>query len=252
MDRRLLFPVVAITAWAQQPSPGGAEAEQALRERATQFYQFQVDKNFRKAEALVAEVSKDAYYNGSKPDIKEFSVQKIELLDNNTRARVTLKQKQAVRSLVGVLDFELPVITSWRVEGGQWFWYIDPETSTRSPFGKMDTTGSSKGAIDPPARGVDLATLMTQVTVDRTSVTLTTASPVQTVTVTNNLEGPLRLEMSGNHLEGISVEIEKPQLQSGEKSAVRFRAATGTKSSGVLSIVASPLNKVFDIQVHAN
>src|ERR1700691_5106919 len=96
IDRRFLFPVAAVTAWAQQPAPAAAEAEAALRARVEQFYQLQVDKKFRQAEALVAEESKDDYYNRSKPDIKGFSIQEIQLLDDNTRARVTLKGKLVI------------------------------------------------------------------------------------------------------------------------------------------------------------
>ena len=93
MDRRLIFPAVAITAWAQQPPPAPPEVEAALRARVEQFYQLEIDKKFRQAEAFVAEDTKDDYYNGSKPAIKASSIQKIEWSDNNTRARVTSKAK---------------------------------------------------------------------------------------------------------------------------------------------------------------
>jgi hypothetical protein len=252
MDRRLLFPAVAITAWAQQASPAAAEAERALRERVTQFFQLQVDKEFRKGEAMVAEDSKDDYYNGSKPDIKGFSIQQVELLDNNTRARVTIKAKRVVKTLVGVLDFEMPAVTSWKLENGQWVWYIDRGMSTQSPFGKIDRPTPGRGATDPPPRGVDLATIMNQVTIDRTSVTLNASNPVQTLTVSNDLQGSLSLEVSSPQLDGISVEIEKVELKSGEKSAIRFRSTSEAKSSGIVRILASPLNKTFEIQVSSN
>src|SRR5271154_6051875 len=93
IDRRFLFPVAAVTAWAQQPSPAAAEAEAALRARAEQFFQLQVNKKYRPAEAMVADDTKDLYYDGSKFNIDNFSIQKIELLDDNTRAKVTIKTK---------------------------------------------------------------------------------------------------------------------------------------------------------------
>jgi len=80
------FPAVAITAWAQQTNPAAAKAEKALRARVEQFFQLQVDKKFRQVEPMVAADSKDLYYNASKPDLKAFEVQKVELLDHNTRA----------------------------------------------------------------------------------------------------------------------------------------------------------------------
>src|SRR5580704_7107848 len=93
IDRRFLFPVAAATAWAQQPSPAAAEAEAALRARAEQFFQLQVDKKYRPAEAMVADDTKDLYYNGKKFNITSFSIEKIEMLDDNAHARLTIKAK---------------------------------------------------------------------------------------------------------------------------------------------------------------
>ena len=67
MDRRLLFPAVADTAWAQQSSPEAVAAEKALRERVQQFYQLQQDKKYRDAEAIVADDTKDSYYAARNP-----------------------------------------------------------------------------------------------------------------------------------------------------------------------------------------
>jgi hypothetical protein len=253
MDRRLLFPAVAITAWAQQPSPGAAEAEAALRARVEKFYQLQVDKKFRQAEELVAEESKDDYYNGSKLNIKGFSIQQIEWLDNNSRARVTVKGKVVVSTVVGTQEFEMPALTSWKLESGQWVWYIDEELASRSPFGKINrSTNTAPGTAAPVRPTIDVATLMTQVTVDSTSVILNPSNPVRTVTVSNNLPGPVTLELNSPSLEGVSIEMEKSELKGGEKRAIQFRLTGDAKSSGVVRLVVSPLNKVFEIQVHSN
>ena len=48
------------------------------------FYQLQQDKKFREAEVFVADDTKDLYYNGKKPDIKGFSIEKVQLLPGNT------------------------------------------------------------------------------------------------------------------------------------------------------------------------
>ncbi|MDE3197914.1 MAG: hypothetical protein KGN84_16315, partial [Acidobacteriota bacterium] len=93
MDRRLLFPAVAATAWAQQASPAAAEAEKALRDRVQQFYQLQVDKKYRQAEAIVADDTKDLYYEMGKPDIIAFSLGTVELLDGGMKANVLVKAK---------------------------------------------------------------------------------------------------------------------------------------------------------------
>jgi hypothetical protein len=255
IDHRFLFPVAAVTAWAQQPAPAAAEAEAALRARVEQFYQLQVDKKFRQAEALVAEESKDDYYNRSKLNIKQFSIQKIEWFDDNSRARVTLKGKIDVRiAQLGDQAFDMPLTTSWKVENGQWVWYIDRELSSQTPFGRIDrSTDAARSPADrPPPVRMDIATLMNQVTLDGTSVILNASNPLQTLTVSNNLSGAINLELTDPRLEGVSIEVERSTLNAGEKSAIRFRRTSETKSSGVVRIVASPLNKVFEIRVRSN
>ena len=255
IDRRFLFPVAAVTAWAQQPAPAVVEAEAALRARVEQFYQFQVDKKFRQAEAMVAEDSKDEYYNRAKQNINGFSIQQIEWLDNNTRARVTIKGKVVLRAaLIGAQQFEMPLLTSWKLENGEWVWYVDPDLRGRTPFGKVEIAPSSDAPKSAAASaiGINPATLTDQVTLDLSSVTLSASSPVQTVTVTNRLPGPITLELAKPQPKGISVEIEKSELKGGEKSVIQLRLTGEVKTSGVVRLVASPLNKVLEIQVHSN
>jgi hypothetical protein len=255
IDRRFLFPVAAVTAWAQQPSPASPEVEAALRARVEQYYQLQVDRKFRQAESMVAEDSKDDYYNRAKQDIKGFSIKQIEWLDNN-RARVTIAGKVVLKApLIGAQEFEMPLLTSWKVENGQWVWYVDRDLAGRTPFGKIAVNPSvdtAKGAAAPSAAGIDPATLLNQVTLDSTSVTLNASNPVQTVTVTNHLPGPITLELRKPQLDGVSIEVEKSDLKAGEKIAIRFSLTGEAKSSGVVRLVASPLNQEFEIQVHSN
>jgi len=90
------------------------------------------------------------------------------------------------------------------------------------------------------------------VTVDSTSVILNPANPTRTVTLSNNLPGPVTLELNSSALEGVSIELEESELKGGEQRAIRFRLAGDAKSSGVVRLVVSPLNKVFDIRVQSN
>jgi hypothetical protein len=257
MDRRLIFPAVAITAWAQQPSPVPAETEAALRARVDQFYQLQIDKKFRQAEEFVAEDTKDDYYNRAKPAIKASSIQKIEWSDNNSRARVTLKQRIVVKTPVGDQEFDMLPPANWKFENGQWFWYIDHDAPHQTPFGLFPQTprGTANGPVGPPPPPpgkIDVAKLMmNQVTVDNTSVVLTTSNPAQAVTVSNDLPGSVTLALEKPLPEGIAVELEKAELKSGEKGAIRFLLRGEAKGSGMVRVVASPLGKVFEISVQS-
>jgi len=154
MDRWLLFPVVAATLWAQEAAPAAADAEKALRARVDQFYTLQVQKKFRQAEAFVAEDTKDFYYNSHKSDLLGFSVTKVELLDNNTKAKITVNAKATMMIMgAGRLPFESPAVTLWKIENGAWVWYIDQEEAKQSPFGQMRRADGGPGSEKNGAAG---------------------------------------------------------------------------------------------------
>lgn len=261
MDRRFLFPAVAATAWAQQTNPAAAKAEKALRDRVQQFYQLQQDKKYRQAEEFVAADTKDAYYDGKKPDIKGFTIDKVELLDRNTRAKVIVKAKIVVMMMgAGVQTFEMATPTTWKLENGKWRWYISAETRGMTPFGKMnggtpggaaalDTKGAAPGGIEHP----DVSALQGQISIDTTTVELTRHKRDQSVTIRNGLPGPLDLRMDPHaaSIEGLTVKMDKTHLDAGESAVVEFHLYGEKKLADTVQIVATPLNRVFDIQVSA-
>ena len=75
---------IPICLFAQEPKPATppAEVDQALRERASAFLQYQVDGNFRKAFELVAEDSKDFYFSIGKTKIQSLEIDEIVYSDN--------------------------------------------------------------------------------------------------------------------------------------------------------------------------
>ena len=48
------------------------------------------------------------------------------------------------------------------------------------------------------------------------------------------------------------MEINPPDLNTGEKASVVFHLTSDQKLSGIIRVEASPLNKVFEIQVEGN
>jgi hypothetical protein len=253
MDRRLLFPAIAVTAWAQQVSPATAEAEKAVRARAEKFLQLEQDKNFRAAWALVANDTQDYFFNNGRPDIESFVVEKIELSDNNTRARVTFKVKATLRAPgVGSQAFEFPGTSTWKIENGDWYWYVD-QSVVDTPFGKVTAPHAASGGS---ARLVpvipNLAALQNKISIDRTSVVLSDAEPMQSVKISNDMPGSIELEVTSGEIDGVTVELEKKQLAAGATAGLRFRLTGHAKASGTVRITCSPLGKQFDIQVTAN
>jgi len=75
-----------------------SDAEKALRARAEQFYQLEVGGEFRKAEALVAEDSKDYFYKNSKPEISKFEIEKVQIDPDGIHAIVTVNISSTMRN----------------------------------------------------------------------------------------------------------------------------------------------------------
>ncbi|HKD06627.1 MAG TPA: hypothetical protein VKB79_12070 [Bryobacteraceae bacterium] len=259
MDKRLLFPAVALTAWAQA-SPEAADAEKALRERAQQFYQLQLEKKYRQAEAMVADDTKDDYYASKKPDIKGFTVDKVELAPDLKTAKVIIKAKVTVMMPgAGAMNFDLPTPTEWKLENGEWRWYISHETRVATPFGDLhssgsggsspDTKGAAPGGIDNP----NVQAIQDQISISKTSVRLSRNNRQDSVSITNGLPGPidLRLDSHVEKIKGLSVEPDKTHLTSGETAVVLLRMTGDNKFADHVDIVAQPLNRLLRIEVTA-
>ena len=256
MDRSLIFLAVAVTALAQQPSPDAAAAEAALRERAQQFFDLQVAKKYRAGEDMVAKDSKDEYYNGNRYNIKGFSIQNVEMLDKNTRAEVTIKAKTTL-SAPGFpsMDLDVSLTSSWKLEDDRWAWYVDPTAPLATPFGKISRTPSGAGPPPSITPGTvpDLSALQQSVKADKTSVTMTLSEPVQTVTISNGLPGPVDLvELDSDKIAGLSSELGKKHLEAGETTTLRLKLVGDAKGNGIVHVLASPIGTQLVIAVTVN
>jgi hypothetical protein len=245
MDRRLLFPAIAVTALAQQVSP-------AVRARAQKFLQLEQAKNFRAAWALVADDTQDYFFNTGRPEIQSFTIDGVELSDNNTHARVTFRVKRTMPIPgMGGQTFELPGTSTWKFENGDWFWYVD-QTAVDTPFGKIAINKSTPGGA-PGIPGIpDIASLKNQVSIDKSAVILSEASPVQTVAISNHMPGAVTVEIEETKIDGLVVEVDNKQLASQKVATVSFHAKPGTKPAGTVGIDVQPLGQHFDITVTSN
>jgi hypothetical protein len=255
MDRTFLFLAIAFTAAAQQPSPDAAPAETALRARAQQFFDLQTAKKYRAAEPMVAADSQDAYYDGNRYNIRGFTVERVEMLENNSRAKVTIKAKVTfVAPGVPPMDLDAPMTSLWKVENGQWVWFVDPKAGAQTPFGVFKPSpddGAPPRSIMPGTLP-DASALQQLVTIDRDAITVSRDTSPQTATIFNQLPGPVDLELSSGAIAGVTTELEKKRLLPGEKTLIRFRANGEGKGSGTVHVTVSPIAVQFDIRVTAN
>src|SRR5262249_9883193 len=167
------FPVLLLvsTMCAQPP-----EVDQALRERITRFYQAHVDRKLiRQADQYVAEDSKDFFYEANKPTYLEFHIDKITYSDDFTKAKAIVNCKMFVM-MPGFTDkpMTVPSPSTWKIENGQWVWYVDQKLGRETPFGRMKPAEGAPSAAGVPslASGPDIQALWKSVRADKSSVSL--------------------------------------------------------------------------------
>ncbi len=257
MDRRLLFPVAISAMWtqtvaAQPPAQVQSEAEAALRARAQEFYQLEVDRKFRQAEAFVADDTKDYFFNNGKPDIRKFNIDKIELSPDGTKAKLTL-DITSVMSAPGMaaMEFSSKVPTTWKLENEKWVWYLVQEGEVDTPFGKMRVGSPNAGPAPAlPASMPDPSKIRSLVAIDRTSVELVAGShKAEAVTITNHMPGSIDISAAGDGPKGLVMLIDKNKVGPEEKAVVSFSARDNETPSGTVHLNAGPL-QVFSIQIH--
>ena len=100
-------------------------SEAALRARVSQFMQYHVEGKFSKAMELVAEDTKEQYFAGGKQRLKAFKLESVKLTDKNTKAVVTTIVTRDWDIRMQQHEVVIPMVTTWKVQKGQWFWYWD-------------------------------------------------------------------------------------------------------------------------------
>jgi hypothetical protein len=253
MYRILIFVSLASAAFAQDPADlfnrAPADVEQALRARITEFFHDHVTGEYRKAEELVAEDTKDYFYANNKPHYLGFEIGKIDYSDGYTKAKALVIVKMAIM-LPGfngkVMDIPSP--SYWKLIDGKWYWYLDTAMRNASPMGEMKP-GPPRAADAPPAMPVIAASteeLFAQVKADKAAVGVKPGSPDQIV-ISNGMVGPINLSVQGK-IEGIEAAFDRAEIKPGEKATLTVKAANGAKD-GVLSVRVQQTGQTIPIQV---
>lgn len=258
MYRFIALSLLTGLCFAQAPAadPPPSATDEALRARIRDFYQLHVDGKFRQAEALVAEESKDAYYQAPKTQYLKFEIKNITWSENFTRAKAVV----ACTGLVVALGFadkprELPITSTWKLENGNWYWYLDPDTVITTPFGKSRSkppapgdvaavSSTSKISIPTPDQ---MKFIFTQLKADKEMVTLKAGQSAE-VTLTNTAAGPMSIALQGA-IVGVDVKLDRLDLKAGEKAVLSMRAKDGAQS-GTLSIQVEQTNQIIPIRVN--
>lgn len=245
MCTSLLLSVVSATAFAQTTAPAPPtpsfkappEVEQALRARVTEFFQLHVESNFRKAYGMVAEDTKDYYFNNKKNTYKSFRVTGVKFLNSDfTKASVDLECQQVMERVEfrGVV-IPIPMTTLWKIEDGKWMWYRDPNVTQLTPMGSSDLSKIGAGTDEQIAERLKALTnpasiaqrglqIVGQSGIDKPEVTLAMdkASSAE-VTFHNGQSGYIKLGLDpGAKVAGFSATLDKVDVGANENAVLKL------------------------------
>jgi hypothetical protein len=233
---------------AQQPPAG---VDEALRARVTEFYQYHVTEEYRKAEKLVAEESQDIYYVASKRKYLNFEIKSIQYFDNFTRAKVMTICEQYFHGIgFEGKPLKAPSTSTWKVVDGKWFWYVDKEELAKGPFGPMANAGTKAApgvqlpGTDKIPTNFDFA--LGQVKWEKDSVVVK-PNATQQVAILSKSMGSVSLVIA-RVLPGIEVTIDKANLNNGEKATVTFKSGENPHS-GSIAFRLVPTGEIISIDV---
>ena len=255
MHRFVLFALFAVFAFGQpndpfKPKPP-ARVDAALRARVQEFYDLHVKGQFRKAEELVAEDTKDFYYSANKTKYLSFEISRIDYSANFTKANVVMLCEQYIM-MPGFTDhpMKVPIPSAWKLENGKWYWYVDQDALLNTAWGRMKPGPfREKGAPQPPALAsipTSADFLFKQVQLDKSAVRLKAGESAE-VTITNGAPGPMMLSVP-EALPGLEAKLDKSTLPAGGKAPLTLRAAKGAKS-GVLNVQVEPIMQLLPLQI---
>lgn len=263
-------PQAPVPAAAPQPGQTGAaqpavppEVDQALRARVTEYYHDILDGKYRAADKFVAEDSKDAFIAMSKPRIKGFEITKIDYSDNFTKAEVVLLCPGEWHFRGQTIPVKIPIHDLWRLEDGQWLWYMVPEKNTiHMPFGtvvhKTDADAAAGENAPPPAlkdpKGAARA-ILSLVTLDQNNVALKiNRKDSAEVLIKNAMPGSIELQtQSYPEVKGFSMKLDKDKLAAGETAKLILQTeGTGVKTAPPdvkVNVIVQPTSRVLPVTV---
>ncbi|MGA1995095.1 MAG: hypothetical protein ABSH45_04880 [Bryobacteraceae bacterium] len=226
-----------------------ADVDRALRARIGEFYQDHVKGEFRKAEALVAEDTKDYFYAGNKPHYLSFELVSIKYSDDFRKAEALVKCEQRVPfpEFAGKAMI-FPIPSFWKLENGDWYWYVDKNRMNDSPFGRM-TPGPYPDQTAKPVALPPIATSVQQfysmVKADKSEVKLAPGASAE-VAISNSSPGPVTLAARST-APGVEVHIDQAQVKAGDRAVLTIHAGDSA-TSGSVQVEVKPTGQVITIK----
>jgi len=262
-----MFAMVLLPLLLLAQAPGQAEAEQALRARVTEFLQYHVDGNFRKAYDMVATDTQEDYFNTGKIQIKGFTIDDVQFSDNFTKAsiRTTISRNMNVAGQ----DFPvlMPSITTWKIEDNKWVWYKVASKTPDTPFGPgalpsalgIAPTASADPGLPKDFNDKTIAdaarSILQQVSVDKNEVTLQSDKISEAkVVLHNGMPGSVQADVSAPQIPGFTAKLEQSIVRAAGNITLLLRYEPGGQRApsapANVQLTVQPLDQVFVIRVN--
>jgi hypothetical protein len=216
---------------AQEGSKAPPEVEAALRERVTYFYQAHVDGKFRLADRVVAEDSKDAFFEAPKIRYHSFEIIRLNFDSDFQKAEAVVKCIGDWAKMGQKMKVPMVLTTLWKVENGQWFWYTLPPGEVKTPFGTMfkgmnpdqvDAEQKNPKVMIPQDPRAAAAAILQGVKLDKTELMLSSFEKSSSeVKIKNGMGGSIRLRAEIDGIfPGLTFQLDKTEVKGGEEATL--------------------------------
>jgi hypothetical protein len=213
------FLLVAAPLWcfAQVPGAGTApvavqspagpkappEVDQALRARANAFLDYESKGNNRKAFDLVAEDSKDYYFEAKKEKSISFTIDEVQYAADLSTATVRSTMKRQTMLAGRMIEVPQVQFSQWKLEKGEWVWYHDPSKDVTAtiigPLSAAPVDGATESVLpkdlsEKAAAAAASKIIAPRATIDKESVSFILGKETtEQVTFHNSNNGPVRV-----------------------------------------------------------
>jgi hypothetical protein len=230
------------------------QIEDPLRENIAKFFNAHVQGKFRQAEEVIAEDSKDFFYNMEKQRYLGFEIVRINYSENYAKATVVTAVELDWRSpRIGVMRVKPPMTSLWKQENGKWVWYVTPQKDWDTPWGKMHPgpDNPTNNKMMQLFKGVDAQTVVKQVAIDRTEMRLSGYEPSQgEAVIANSMPGEIQLRLEAPPVVGLNLKLDKTTLKNGEQAHIvaEYKPPTpAPKPAAAILVHVEPTGQVLRI-----
>ena len=228
MFRPFVFVIAAALSAGAQDKPNlfnaaPANVEKTLRERVAGFYQPYVESKFRAAEAFVCEDTKEVHYNQEKSKIRGFEIVKVNFDDSFKKASVVTTVQTTIQLRGQNIPAAAPMATNWKMEGGNWCYFVDLSLGRVTPMGTMKPgPGNAKG-MDINTMLKNPSIVLNQVKLNKEKFLLRSwEKSADSVVITNGMPGSISIAFQMESIPGLTHRIEKIELGPGDTSLIEI------------------------------